>query len=162
VSGPGDSEAGDVSDETDNLPAIPEHREIESADTRETTDLTSAVAARRPRRRVGNRGTGFLLGVFLLAAGFLGGIYAQRHWGAPTAATPEPGEVAANGTVTSLHDRTLTVRTAAGAEVKVVLDGGTRVEQATTLSELDPGSPVIVRGITRADGLIVATVITAS
>jgi hypothetical protein len=154
-------EPGSAGAETENLPVVPVRHDA-GADTRETTDLTSAVAAGRPRRRLGNRGTGFLLGVFLLAAGFLGGIYAQKHWGDTPAAVSDPGEVAANGTITSINGRSFTVRTPAGADVTVKLDRGTRVEQATTFSRIAEGSAVVVHGVTRSDGLVVATVVSAS
>ena len=66
-------------DTTAVLPAVPD-------------DLSAALAAAAPRRW-SNRATPVLLGVLLLAVGFLGGVAVQKEWGrdavpAPSASRP--------------------------------------------------------------------------
>lgn len=150
----------------------------------DNADLPGELRAAAPRKWW-NRATPLLLGVFLLAGGFLGGVQVQKHYGrspspAASAVTRQmPGGVgfsgppggggfgmggtnATTGTLKSVTATALTVQTAAGRTVTVKIAESTKIQQTTTLAELAAGRSVTVQGATATDGSITATAVTAS
>ena len=133
------------------------------------TGLHRAIAAAAPRRWW-NATTLGLLGLVLLAGGFLGGVQAHQRWGtgdpatapggAPGAAAPA-GEIA--GTVELVDGTTLHVRTATGETVTVRTGEGTAVTVAEPagLDRITTGRRVTVRGAADAEGVVTATAVTA-
>jgi hypothetical protein len=147
-------------------------------------DLPAALEAAAPRRWW-NRATPVLLGLLLIAGGFLGGVAVQKEWGSqaasatvqpqagtrmpggggPSGAPRERGGPAAapstTGTLTAVDGAALTVRTADGRTVNVKIVETTRVRRTAPLTTLTTGRAVTVEGSTATDGTITATEVTA-
>ncbi|MFI5933600.1 DUF5666 domain-containing protein [Actinoplanes sp. NPDC051494] len=130
-----------------------------------TEDLAGALAAAAPRRWR-NGATPVLLAVVLVAGGFLGGVAVHRSTGSVAPAVRSPaardGGQATAGTIQSVGDGTLTVRTADGRTVTVKVGGNAQVRATTTPAELTAGQNITVQGTTEADGTVTATSLTAS
>jgi hypothetical protein len=170
-----------MNDDTDVLPRTPSEAEHE--------DLNSAIAHAAPRRWW-NRTTLVLVGVVLLAGGFLGGVQVHKRWGttetASTGASTQSGGFpggagmpsggfgqnqqqarpgsGTTGTVTKVDNGILYVRTEAGETVTVRTSDTTEVSKSTpaTMAELTTGLTVTVQGIADSEGVVTATAITAS
>lgn len=140
-------------------------------------DLGEELAAAAPRRWW-NRTTIALLGVVLLAGGFLAGVQAHERWGtsAPSPQnaggpsggpgahpTGSPAAGGATGTVQLVDGDTLYVTTANGETVTVRTGDATtvKVSQTAGLETLTSGLPVTVEGAPDSEGVITATSITA-
>ncbi|MEV0901362.1 hypothetical protein [Actinoplanes sp. NPDC049802] len=147
-------------------------------------DLNDELAAVAPRRWW-NRTTIALLGVVLLAGGFLGGVQAHERWGSSTTTSPgspqgagmpsggiggrgpaasrAPSAGGATGTVKLVDGTTLYVETADGETVTVRTSDSTTVKlsQTATLETLTSGLPVTVEGLPDSEGIITATSVTA-
>ncbi|MEU4242834.1 DUF5666 domain-containing protein [Actinoplanes sp. NPDC026619] len=150
-------------------------------------DLPAQLSKAAPRRWF-NRATPVLLGVFLLAGGFLGGVGAQKHWGktssSGTSAVTRSGSfsgqmpsgmgasggpgggfgggTATVGTIKSISASALTMTTAAGKTITVKIAESTKVQQTITVAKLKAGQSLSVQGSTATDGSITATSVTAS
>jgi hypothetical protein len=147
-------------------------------------DLTEAIEAAAPRRWW-NRTTIGLLGLVLLAAGFLGGVQVHQRWGTSPSATGLPGEAGmpsglpggarpdasaaaapaagTAGTVKLVDSRTLYLETPAGETITVRTTDLTvvRMMQTATLAGLLAGQHVVVEGAPDSEGIINATTVTA-
>ncbi|GIE98917.1 hypothetical protein [Paractinoplanes rishiriensis] len=124
-------------------------------------DLSTALAAAAPRRW-SNRATPLLLGLALLAGGFLGGVTVQKQFGGTrTSDVPVPPGATA-GTLQTVGTDSLTIRTTTGRTVVVKIAPDTRLQRPAVLTDLRTGQPVTVQGSTATDGTIAATVVSGS
>ncbi|MEV6305298.1 hypothetical protein AB0M02_38200 [Actinoplanes sp. NPDC051861] len=151
--------------------------------------LSAELAAAAPRRWW-NRGTVGLGVAVLLMGGFLGGVQAQKQWGATTTAAapggftrgsggggfpsggfgqnaPTPATTAAaaagtTGKVKLVNGKTIYVETEDGTVVTVKTDGDTSVATAKKgkLSDVKAGDSITVEGATAEDGSVTATSVT--
>lgn len=143
-------------------------------------DLAALLAKRQHARP--NRWTWALIGLLVLAIGFTLGALVQQQFGSsgtPTTFTPgqfrpgspsgsaDGGDVAPPqgitvGTVKLVDGENLYVEDQSGATVKVKVPSTASVtaSQDVPLSSLDPGTTVIIRGETDADGIITADSVT--
>lgn len=146
----------------------------ETYDTYELDD-EAPLPPPRPRRRL-TRLTGSLLGVLLLAGGFLGGVLVQKQAGedggggaapSPFAAmaaggAPGGGAGLTVGEVASVKGDVLYVTDATGNTLKVTAAKGATVTRTADAKprEIRPGERVVVRGTAR-NGAVAATSIAA-
>ncbi|MDX6643785.1 MAG: hypothetical protein QOD76_1747 [Solirubrobacteraceae bacterium] len=170
----------------------------------ETTELIDEYAAGqqwegeldelppRPRRRLLTPVTGSLLGVLLLAGGFLGGVLAEKGQdsnasagasafggrgaaGLGNAASRRAGGGAAafgggqagggtTGQVSTVRGRTLYIQDDQGNTVKVNLAKGANVSRTTgsSIRAVHPGDSVVVQGAQAGDGSISASSVRAT
>jgi hypothetical protein len=124
-----------------------------------------------------------LLGVLVLAAGFIGGVLAQKHWGGSnsTGGFPGAGAFAAaarqagqapdtgatsqgtSGEVSSKKGDVIYVTTSDGTTVKVKLGDATVTRTAEVgANQIHPGDNVVVQGSTQASGTVKATSVMAT
>ncbi|MFC7532789.1 hypothetical protein [Actinoplanes sp. GCM10030250] len=161
-----------INDETAVIPAIGDH-----------AGLSAELEAAAPRRWW-NRGTIGLGVAALLMGGFLGGVQAEKQWGAaePAATSGFPGggmrgfpragssaapqtSPAATGTtgkVKLVNGKTIYLETGDGTVVTVKTGGETTVSTARRgkLSDVRAGDSVTVQGATADDGTVTATSVT--
>jgi hypothetical protein len=132
----------------------------------------------RPRRRAVNPVSVSLLGVLLVAAGFIGGVEVQKRDGGSTnAAARFPtrsftggggGAAAASdatvGQVANVHGRTLYVTAADGTTVKVKTNANTKVTRnaVSKVKRVHPGDTVVVQGSKSAGGTVKASRVSAT
>jgi hypothetical protein len=152
-----------------------------------TDDLSERLAAKAPRQIV-TRTTAVLVGLMLIAGGFLSGAQVQKHWGARPAAQsggfPNLGNLGAaggfpglggqdqgstgttgpsrTGTVKLVDGTTVYIQTADGSTITIKTNTDTTVQisQAGSLKDLQPGASVTVEGASGSDGTLTATKIT--
>lgn len=170
----------------DAVPAHGDPEDVLSASPFEQ-DVQSALAAAPKERSRPSLALVLFCGV-LLAAGFAGGIEANKHWGTPggpsgmpaagngpgMAGGPGgrepgaggrqamPGGGATVGTVKVVSQGTLYVQTMDGSVVTVETSDATQVQvsRAGKVSDLKPGAAVTVQGTGDASGKVTATTIT--
>ncbi|MEU4427831.1 hypothetical protein AB0F81_45015 [Actinoplanes sp. NPDC024001] len=145
--------------------------------------LSAELAAAAPKRWW-NRGTVGLGVAALLMGGFLGGVQAQKQWGATetstasgfpgggmraggfprdnSSAAPAPSAAGTTGKVKLVNGRTIYVETEDGTVVTVKTSGDTTVSTATKgkLSDVKAGDSVTVQGAAAEDGTVTATAVT--
>ncbi|MEU8242733.1 hypothetical protein AB0C07_31140 [Actinoplanes missouriensis] len=168
-----------MNDETAVIPAVGDDHD----------GLSKELAAAAPKRWW-NRGTVGLGVAALLMGGFLGGVQAQKQWGAETTAASGfpgggnrgsggfPGGLSASGApfgqespqgatgttgkVKLVNGKTIYIETEDGSTVTVKTDGGTTVVTAKKgkLSDVKAGDSVTVEGETGTDGSVTATSVT--
>ncbi|MBE1499135.1 preprotein translocase subunit YajC [Amycolatopsis lexingtonensis] len=129
-----------------------------------------------------SRTTLVLAGLVVLAIAFGGGAWTHAAFGSPSSSTPTrpaggtqgtqggqqgggfrgAGGRGTTGTVDRVEGTTVYVKTAQGAEVKVSTSDSTTVgvTQQAKLSDLKPGSTVVVQGQAGEDGTVTAQAIT--
>jgi hypothetical protein len=143
----------------------------------------------RPRRRLHTL-TWVLVALVIAGLGFLGGIITQKHVGGTSSTSATTTGAAARfanrtganaggtaggggggfgggatvGTVTLVDGKNVYVTTTNGNVVKVVTNGGSQLSKTdtATIKDIAPGSTVVVRGTTNADGTVTATTLTVS
>jgi hypothetical protein len=109
-----------------------------------------------------------LAAMALAAAGFYGGVEAQKSQGEDAAVGASAGapstSAATTGIVKATGDGTLTVTTSEGATVRVKTGPDATVTRnaKTQATEVHPGDTVVIAGTTVADGTVTATSVTAS
>jgi hypothetical protein len=150
-----------------------------------TEGLAAELLARRRRKLPAL--TAALLVAAVLAVGLIGGVEAQKHWGASTASTASAaagfrgfagrgggvpggggfaglagGGTGASGTVTLIKGSTLYVTDASGNTVLVHTTAGSSVQKtvAGTVKTVHPGDSVTVTGTKQSDGSYSARQIT--
>jgi hypothetical protein len=119
-----------------------------------------------------------LLGVLLLAAGFIGGVEVQKRQGATSSAGgfaarfaapgrsagPSPSSDATVGRVATVHGRTLYVTGTGGTTVKVRTTSSTKVTRTAVsrVRAVHPGDTVVVTGAKASSGTVKAARVTAT
>ena len=144
------------------------------------SDLQEILGSRPPRRRSRMSLTAALVGVLLLGAAFFGGVLTGKHAqasssnasnnfpGFPGGVRPSgglgqgggfnPGSGFATGTVSRVDGDTVYITTTDGRTIKVTTNGSTtvRVTKDGSLSDLSPGSNVVVQGDSSDNGSSIA------
>jgi hypothetical protein len=139
--------------------------------------------APRPRRRLLAPLPLALLGVLLVAAGFIGGVLVQKHAGGSSGGGGFPGAGAfaaarqagglgaptgqsgqgTTGTVSAKKGDVIYVATSDGTTVKVRLGDATVTRTAEVgRNQIHPGDSVVVQGATQDNGTVKATSVTAT
>jgi hypothetical protein len=148
-------------------------------------DVAIEQSPRRPRRRLATPATAGLAAVIIAAAGFVGGVEAQKSSGsASTGAGARPAGFAggppggagtqssgsgASGSVTtgqvkSKDGSTLYVTDANGNTVKVKTTSNSKISRNANAgaSAIHPGDTVVIQGTTAADGSVKANSVSAT
>jgi hypothetical protein len=137
----------------------------------------------RARRRLLSPLPLALIGVLVLAAGFIGGVLAQKHWGGSSSPGGFPGTGAfaaaarqagqgpsagttaegTSGEVSSKKGDVIYVTTTDGTTVKVKVGDATVTRTAEVgANQIHPGDTVVVQGSTQDNGTVKATSVTAT
>jgi hypothetical protein len=176
-----------MNDDTAVLPTVAAEPEL---DEPRADDLAAELAKAAPKRWW-NKATVVLAAMVLLLGGFVGGLQAQKHWGATAVASSRAGGVGGGqnrtgfgfpggtgsgtgqrgaaaapgttGTVKLVDGSTIYVQTANGDIVTVRTNGRTAISTAKkgTVSDVKAGQSVAVTGTTGSDGTVTATAVTA-
>jgi hypothetical protein len=109
--------------------------------------------------------------VALAAAGFYGGVEVQKHQGTASAGGPPAGggatssaSSATTGTVTSIRNGVIHLKTSDGTTIKVKTTATSKVTRnaRTAAGQVHPGDSVVVQGTTAANGTVTATQVSAA